>query len=321
MFKVISYLKPYSLGILFCLFLLFVQGFCELSLPNYMSNIVNVGIQQNGIESIAPEAMSENFYSIFNMFMSTPEKNIFEKSYQLIESNIKNNNYENYVKKYPLLEKENIYILSDNYLPDINSTFGAVCNTMINFFKHYFPNYNIPTNNLDDIEFAQIYKIKSQLQANAPLIADKIKNIPSHVNDDIAKQTSLYFIKNIYSELGLNMNKIQNDYIFKIGLIMLIFTIISSLASIFVNFLSSKIAAKTARNLRHDVFRKVESFSNSEFNTFSTASLITRTTNDITQIQTLFIASVRTLFYSPILALGAFFMALNKVLLCIGLFF
>lgn len=312
MFKVISYLKPYSLGILFCLFLLFVQGFCELSLPNYMSNIVNVGIQQNGIESIAPEAMSENFYSIFNMFMSTPEKNIFEKSYQLIESNIKNNNYENYVKKYPLLEKENIYILSDNYLPDINSTFGAVCNTMINFFKHYFPNYNIPTNNLDDIEFAQIYKIKSQLQANAPLIADKIKNIPSHVNDDIAKQTSLYFIKNIYSELGLNMNKIQNDYIFKIGLIMLIFTIISSLASIFVNFLSSKIAAKTARNLRHDVFRKVESFSNSEFNTFSTASLITRTTNDITQIQTLFIASVRTLFYSPILAIGAFFMALNK---------
>ena len=310
--KILSYLKPYSFGILFCLIFLFIQGFCELSLPNYMSNIVNVGIQQNGIENSAPEAMSENFYSFLEIFMTGSEKDIFDKNYTLIQSDVKNNNYEDYVKKYPLLEKENIYVLNTSDINQINIAFDSVCLTMINFFKSHFPNYNISYSNSEHIDFSQIYKLKPQLQALPTSTFDEIRNNISSANKDLSKQTSLYITKELYSELGMDSDKLQNDYIFKIGLIMLVFTIISSIASMLVSFIASKIATKTAKNLRHDMFRKVESFSNNEFNKFSTASLITRTTNDITQIQTTLINSVRTLFFAPILAFGGIIMALSK---------
>ncbi len=310
--KVISYLKPYTFGILFCLIFLIVQGFCELSLPNYMSNIVNVGIQKNGIENSAPEAMSENFYSFFEIFMTDSEKNIFDKNYKLLRTDIKDNNYENYAKRYPLLEKENIYVCDNSDTNEINSTFDSVCLTMINFFKLYFPNYSISVSNSEHIDFSQIYNLKTQLQNLPKSTFDDIKNSINSTNKDLAKQTSLYITKELYSELGLDTDNFQKDYIFKTGLIMLVFTLISSGASMSVSFLASKIATKTAKNLRHDVFRKVESFSNNEFNKFSTASLITRTTNDITQIQTTFINSVRTLFFAPILAFGGIIMALNK---------
>lgn len=310
--KILSYLKPYSFGILFCLVFLFIQGFCELNLPNYMSNIVNIGIQQNGIENSAPEAMSENFYSFLKIFMTDLEKETFDKNYTLIQSEVKNNNYEDYVKKYPLLEKENIYVLNTSDINQINSAFDSVCLTMINFFKSYFPNYNISYNSSDHIDFSQIYEIKPQLQAIPASAFDEIRNNVDSTSKDLAKQTSLYITKELYSELGMDTDKFQNDYIFKIGLIMLVFTLISSIASMLVSFFASKIATKTAKNLRHDIFRKVESFSNNEFNKFSTASLITRTTNDITQIQTTLINSVRTLFYAPILAFGGTIMALSK---------
>ena len=310
--KVIFYLKPYTFGILFCLIFLTVQGFCELSLPNYMSNIVNVGIQQNGIESSAPEAMSENFYFFLEIFMTDSEKNIFSKNYKLLQSDIKDNNYENYVKKYPLLEKESIYILNNSDIDEISRTFDSVCFSMINFFKLYFPNYNISSNTSNHIDLLQIYSLKPQLQSIPQSTFDEIKKNISLSNKDLAKQTSLYITKELYSELGMDTDNIQKNYILKIGLIMLIFTLISSIASVLVSFITSKIATKTAKNLRHEVFKKVESLSNNEFNKFSTASLITRTTNDITQIQTTIINSVRILFYAPILALGGIIMALSK---------
>ena len=145
--KVISYLKPCILGIFCCALFLFIQGFCELSLPNYMSNIVNVGIQQNGIETSAPEAMSENFYSFFETFMTDSERKNFEKNYKLIKASVKNNDYENFVKKYPLLERENIYVLNTEDTNKATTTFESVCLTMINFFKTYFPNYNFALDN------------------------------------------------------------------------------------------------------------------------------------------------------------------------------
>ena len=310
--KVIFYLKPYTFGILFCLIFLTVQGFCELSLPNYMSNIVNVGIQQNGIESSAPEAMSENFYFFLEIFMTDSEKNIFSKNYKLLQSDIKDNNYENYVKKYPLLEKESIYLLNNSDIDEIRRTFDSVCFSMINFFKLYFTNYKISSNTSNHIDLLQIYSLKPQLQSIPQSTFDEIKKNISLSNKDLAKQTSLYITKELYSELGMDTDNIQKNYILKIGLIMLIFTLISSIASVLVSFITSKIATKTAKNLRHEVFKKVESLSNNEFNKFSTASLITRTTNDITQIQTTIINSVRILFYAPILALGGIIMALSK---------
>ena len=108
---------------------------------------------------------------------------------------------------------------------------------------------------------------------------NEIRNNISSANKDLAKQTSLYTTKELYSELGMDTDKLQNDYIFKIGLIMLVFTLISSIASMLVSFIASKIATKTAKNLRHDMFRKVESFSNNEFNKFSTDTSLLCTSN------------------------------------------
>lgn len=309
--KIISYLKPHLFGILVCIIFLVVQGFCELSLPNYMSDIVNVGIQQHGIENSAPEAMSENFYSFLEIFMSNSEKETFKKNYKLISSNAGNN--ENLVKKYPLLKTENIYVLNNADISERNRAFESACFTMINFFKQHFPSSNISSSNHSEhIDFSQIYQLKPQLQAIPLDTLDAIRNNLNSNNQDLAKQTSLYLTKELYNELQMDTDKIQSNYIWKIGLIMLVFTLIASFASMLVSFFSSKIATKTAQNLRHDIFRKVESFSNNEFNKFSTASLITRTTNDVTQIQTLLIASVRTLLYAPILAVGGILMALNK---------
>ena len=310
--KVVSYLKPYIWGIICCLIFLLIQGFCELSLPNYMSNIVNVGIQQKGIENSVPEAMSEKFFSIFKIFMTNSEKEIFEKNYKLVQTDVKNNDNETLAKKYPLLKTENIYILDSSNANDVSSAFDSVCLTMINFFKKYYPDYTNSSNSLGDTTFSKIYQIKTQLQEFPAEVFDQLRNNLDKGPQDFGKQFSIQITKALYSELGLDTNKLQSNYISKTGLIMFFFTLISSIASILVSFIASKIAAKTAKNLRHDIFRKVESFSNKEFNKFSTASLITRTTNDVTQIQTLFITSVRTLFYAPILATGGILMALDK---------
>lgn len=310
--KVVPYLKPYFWGILCCFAFLIVQSFCELSLPNYMSDIVNVGIQQGGIENTAPEAMSEKFYSLFKMFMSDSERDLFNKNYELIKTDEKDPSYERYIKKYPLLENENIYVLNTSNSKNMSSVFNSACFTMINFFKLYFPDYNISLNSYESIDFSKIYQLVPQIENTPAEVFDELRKNKTQINQDLTEQTSIYIIKELYKDLEMDTNKIQNDYILKIGLIMLTFALLSCFASLIVNYLASKISAKTAKNLRHDVFRKVESFSNNEFNKFSIASLITRTTNDITQIQNLIIMSVRILFYAPITAIGGIIMALKK---------
>ena len=311
--KVFAYMRPYFGGILCCFAFLFVQSFCELSLPNYMSNIVNIGIQQGGIEDTVPGAMSEKFYNLLKLFMSDSEQELFDKNYNLITTNKKVSDYEHYVEKYPLLKKENIYVFSTKEHNNISSEFNSVCHTMINFLKLYFPNYNISLkNSYENIDFSKIYQLVPQIKNTPAEVFDELRKNKLPSNQELTEQTSIYIIKEIYKELEMDTNKLQNNYIFKIGLIMLTLALISCFASLVVNYLASKISTKTAKNLRHDVFRKVESFSNNEFNKFSTASLITRTTNDITQIQNLIIMSVRILFYAPITAIGGIIMALQK---------
>ncbi len=304
-----SYLKPYAFGILCCFVFLFVQGICDLSLPNYMSNIVNVGIQQNGLEGSAPDALSENAYSLFNFFMNDAERQIFADNYRFISTDTAD---ENSLKKYPLLRTQNIYVLNEGTDKKLNDIWSTSCNLLVEFLKTRSPDTGRSTTDFSDINFSEVYQLIPYLQTLPKETLEDLRAKYSLIDASLTEQTAIYVKRQIYTELGIDLETFQNNYIVQTGMIMLLFTLVSIIASILVNYLSSKISTKAAKQLRHDVFRKVESFSNNEFNKFSISSLITRTTNDITQVQMLIISGIRILCYAPIIAIGGIIMALNK---------
>ena len=274
-----------------------------------MSDIVNVGIQQNGLESSAPEALSENAKTLFSFFMSDSEHRTFSDSYNLIKTGTADGTY---LKKYPLLKTQDIYVLNENFDGKLNEIWKKCCFRLVDFLKSHFPAINGSLTDFSDVNFSEVYQLIPYLNALSPEELEKIHDSADLIDLSLTEQTSICVKRRLYLELGVDIETIQNNYIVRTGLRMLLFTLISILASIFVNYLSSKISTKTARNLRHDVFRKVESFSNNELNKFSISSLITRTTNDITQIQMLIIVGIRILCYAPIIAIGGTIMALNK---------
>lgn len=309
--KIFKYLKPHVLILLVCFILLFLQAFSDLNLPNLMSNIINVGIQQNGIENAAPDVLTENNYKLVNVFMTNDEKEITNKSYTLVENNSSDENYDKYVKTYPKLKDESLYILTNkDDMESLNNAFKSAYVTCIAYFKQNSSNeINANSNNID---MSNIYPLLSNLEQLPSTAFDEARESISSVDPYIANHIAVSINKNIYTEMGMDITTIETNYIANTGIHMLIFALISGIAAILVSFLGSRIAAKTASELRHSVFSKVESFSSNEFNKFSTASLITRTTNDITQIQMLIATGIRIVCYAPILGIGGIIMALNK---------
>ena len=307
--KVMSYLKSYGISMLCCFAFLFIQAFCDLSLPNYMSNIVNVGIQQNGIENSAPKALSQNAYTLLSFFMDDSEKQTFSENYKLTSANTADKTY---LDEYPLLKTQDIYILMETASENIDNIWNAACFSLVSFLKANLPQVSTSTTDFSDVDFSQVYQLIPQLQALPLEGREAIRSNTSSSDSTLTEQSAVYLKKQIYSELGVDIDSIQNNYIVITGVFMLLLTIVSIIASIFVNYISSRVATKTARKLRHDVFRKVEGFSNNEFNRFSISSLITRTTNDITQVQILVINGIRSLCYAPIVAIGGIIMALEK---------
>jgi ATP-binding cassette, subfamily B, multidrug efflux pump len=289
----IKYLKPFVFTIGLVIALLFLQARMDLSLPNYMSNIINVGIQQNGIEDIAPKAISENGFLLMTSFMADPKEVL--DSYTLV-----NKGDSLYIKDYPLLETSNIYILKDNKNVDIE--FAKSASAILQFGKQEM--------NSGPGNFTDIYKILPMINNLKPQI-DKIiseDKTPSAMQSQIA--TSL--TKNFYVELGVDISKLQNDYIINQGLIMLVIALIGGMASITVGYFGSKMAAKVAMKMRHDVFEKVMSYTSHEVNKFGSSSLITRTTNDVSQVQQLIFMGIRMIAYAPIIGVGGVLMALEK---------
>jgi ATP-binding cassette, subfamily B, multidrug efflux pump len=289
----IKYLKPFVFTIGLVIALLFLQARMDLSLPNYMSNIINVGIQQNGIEDVAPKAISENGFLLMTSFMADPKEVL--DSYTLV-----NKGDSLYIKDYPLLETSNIYILKDNKNVDIE--FAKSASAILQFGKQEM--------NSGPGNFTDIYKILPMINNLKPQI-DKIiseDKTPSAMQSQIA--TSL--TKNFYVELGVDISKLQNDYIINQGLIMLVIALIGGMASITVGYFGSKMAAKVAMKMRHDVFEKVMSYTSHEVNKFGSSSLITRTTNDVSQVQQLIFMGIRMIAYAPIIGVGGVLMALEK---------
>lgn len=318
MIKLSRYLKPY-LGVLFItLALLFVQAISDLNLPNYMSDIVNVGIQQNGIEHATPEAISEDGYALMTTFMTPADRQTVANNYLLIRpGDTTNPDYEAALEKFPALKTASLYVLTDpsaQTFATLDPIFGTATWTFINTMRSLDASGAdaSATESATDLDFTQIYQALPMLTQLPPATFDAAREQAAQTPESMQIQTAVQFTKQFYTELGVDVGAMQTFYILKIGAMMLLLSLISISAAIAVGFFSARTAAGVSQSLRRDIFRKVQGFSNTEFDQFSTASLITRNTNDVTQIQTLLIMGIRILCYSPILATGGIIMALRR---------
>lgn len=323
--KLARYLKPFTFMLILAVFLLFGQAMCDLNLPNYMSNIVNVGIQQNGIENASPEAISTNGMKFEQTFMTDEQVDYVDSHYQLVETGGNGQKYEEYLKKYPLLADEDIYVLKDadkEIRKTLDQAFGESAWTFINTIKTVsaqLPQSAVPFegSESDDVDiasmdFSKLYALQPLFNLIPDSVIEEARTEALKNDSSMLVQTGAAIAGSFYKELGMDVSKIQSRYITRTGMLMLLIALAGGIATILVSFLASRISSAAARNIRRDVFNKVEDFSLTEFDRFSTASLITRTTNDVTQVQMLLMMGIRMICYAPIMGIGGVMMALRK---------
>jgi len=316
MLKLIGYLKPYTIFILVAIALLFVQALTELALPDYMSRIVNVGIQQGGIEDAIPQAISQETFNHVSLFMSRENKEAILEYYELITQD--SASYQEYLERYPALETEPVYVLVNDTIEnneELKLTFGKALMAYAGVKSGGAEgNENFsPPSGFTIPEGADPFKIMQLIPENMRLqMLSEMDKMVDVLGESMIKQSAVLVVKEEYQKLGMDIETLQSRYVVRTGLMMVLMALLSTAATIMVAFIASKIAAAVARNLRKDVFTKIENFSNVEFAKFSTASLITRTTNDITQIQLVIVMIIRMVFYAPIMGVGGVIRALEK---------
>ncbi len=321
MFRLFKYLKPYTWLLLAAIALLFVQAMADLALPNYMSEIVNVGIQQGGIESALPSAIRKDQMDKAMFFMSAAEKEQVLANYTLVDSS--SADFSTWVAQYPTLAQEPVYVLNavdETTTPTLNPIMGKAL-TVVYAIQQAAANPEAAAAMSANTGF-DLTKIPAGMDVFtliSSIPAAQLQPMTSSVNEKFASmdnkmitQNAAAAVKAEYTALGVNTSKVQSAYIWRIGGIMILVTLLSVAAIIAVGLLSSRTAAGVARDLRRDVFTKVESFAKAEFEKFSTASLITRSTNDVTQLQTTLVMIIRMVFYAPIIAVGAIIRAVDK---------
>lgn len=294
MFKILKNLKESWLSVIVIILLLILQATVDLSLPDYTSKIVNIGIQQGGIENASPEVIRKS--TMESLLLFTEKDNDILNNYTLIsKDSLEQKEYSKYVKKYPILEKEELYVRNslkqeeqDELSKDMATPFMIL--------------QNIKENKDALMQMQQ----KSGAKEQTMQLSSKIAEIP----ENIIQQSAVQVIKEEYKEIGIDINAYQNNYILISGLQMLGIAAISMASGITIMLLSARVAAKLGKKLRDKIFKKILGFSISEFKEFSTASLITRSTNDIQQIQSLISMMFRVIVYAPIMGIGGFFKVL-----------
>ena len=295
MLKLIKYLKSSVGAVLMIVLLLVVQAFCDLSLPDYTSNIVNVGIQQGGVEDAVPKVIRKTELDKILLFITEDEKNEVLDNYTLLDSgSLSDDELNKYEDKYPQVADENIYELNNinkKERESLNNIFGKPIMIVSTLEGE---------ENSDQIFMGISMMPKEQRDAQFAQMEDKFDDI----SGSMITQAATTYIKNEYKSIGIDTDKMQINYIFLAGAKMIGIALISMAAAVVVGFLGSRVAAKVARNLRGEVFGKVMQFSNKEMEQFSTASLITRSTNDIQQIQMFIVIFLKMVLYAPILGLG-----------------
>ena len=273
--KLLKYLKGFKIAILSLVVVLGVRVVAELALPTYTSNIVDTGIQQSGIEDAVPSKISEKSLNTLELFMSDDEiKQVTE----------------NYTKD------GNTYILnnvSDETRMKLNNIFKETMTVVL----------GAKSNNTDLKQVAQ--GVQAGVVSKDTLTEQRKKAISELGNsaDMMTKQAGISFVKEEYKQVGIDTNEIRTNYLKEVGFMMIIVTLISGIASVISNFISSRVSAKVAYNLREKLYNKVLSFSKQDIDKFSTASLITRSTNDIQQIQNALNMFLFIAFFAPMMAM------------------
>ncbi len=314
MLKLAKYLKPYWLLLALAIVLLFAQANFDLALPDYLSRIVNTGIQQGGVEDALPAAIRAGEMERVVLFMNEADKESVLAAYTLIDAS--SSDYETYLEKYPVLETESIYVLNeieqtekDRLNPIMAKALLAVSGiekaladpAAAAEMSGAFGGFDLTRLPPGMDVFSMLAQMSaSQREQISASMGEKF----AALGDTMIVQAAVSVVKEEYAALGMDADKLQNNYILNVGGWMLLLTLASGACTIIVGYLSARIAAGIARDLRRDVFEKVEHFSNIEFDKFSTASLINRTTNDVTQIQMVVMMMVRMMFYAPLIGIG-----------------
>ena len=272
--KLMKYLKGFTLPLIFLVIILGVRVVAELELPTYTSNIVDIGIQQKGIKDAVPNKISEKSLNTLELFMTDDEVKKVKDNYKKEGNFYKLNNIPDDVRK------------------ELNDIFKETMTVVLGAKKQ----------NTDLTQVEQ--GVKLGIVDKGTLIDQRKKTVSSlgNASDMMLKQAGISFVKEEYSEVGIDTNEIRNSYLKEVGLMMIFVTFISGLGSI-SNFISSRIASRVAFNLREKLYNKVLSFSKQDIDKFSTASLITRSTNDIQQIQNALNMFLFIAFYAPMMAL------------------
>ena len=317
MLKLIKHLKGSVCSIILIVGLLIIQAVCDLSLPDYTSNIVNIGIQQGGVEDALPKAIRKSELEKLTMFMDSKDKKEVENNYKLLDKNdLSQSEYDKYLKKYPDLKNEDIYTLNikdEKNTDEINNIMGksiliasGLEENKADILKQMSAQ-GLPVDKNTDI--VDVFKMmpQGQIQGIQKEMTKKFDDLP----ESMITQAAVSYVQNEYKAIGMNTDKLQNNYILVAGAKMVGVALVSMASTVCVGYLGARVAAKMGRNLRKQVFSKVVSFSNNELDKFSTASLITRSTNDIQQVQMLMVMLLKVVFYAPILALGGVIKVLN----------
>ncbi len=324
MLRIKRYLKPYLGFALAMVLLMFLQATVDLNLPNLMSDLVNVGIQQGGISEAAPRAIPANGLRLMTFFMNEEDRALAESSYQLASAETMDAAaWKEFQSMWPGAAKQPAWQRDDALdgaaLQKLDGAFGRSAYAMASLLRSLARTdtfgveaagaADVQTRSMDMGQLASLLPMLEQLPAEA--VQQAIEEAAA-TPESMQSQTAAVFVKGFYLQLGADTDAIQTDYIFRTGGKMLVLALLLAVCAVSVGFCGSRMGAGVARDLRRDIFARVTSFTNNEFDRFGTASLITRSTNDVMQIQGFVTMGLRTMCYAPIIGVGGAFMALRK---------
>ncbi len=317
--KLLGILKRSAVYIVMIFVLLIVQAMCDLSLPSYTSDIVNVGIQQGGIQTAYPKYLLKGTLDTMKIFATDEEKEVIDSSYA--EISFGSEEFEKLKEHNPDIDKLGGYSSDDYFLYAVKSDLTDARLTELEsaaakpfMIASMLTGDNEITAQIleslpESVDAAQYFASSGEA---ALQFREKISQMLSAYDESTVQQMEVAFVKREYQNAGINTDRIQNMYIIVTGLKMLGLAAVAMAAAIAVSFLASRVSARCGRDMRREIFKKVLKFTNREFDEFSTASLITRSTNDIQQIQMLIVMISRMVLYAPIIGVGAFLKVLNS---------
>jgi len=321
MLRLRKYLKPYALFIVLSILLLFVQANANLALPDYLSKIINNGIQQNGVENAVPVAVRQSKMERLLIFMSDEESSRVLDDYLLVKPGTPQ--AEQYIQDYPILATEPIYVRKDldrQEIDALNPIMGKSWLTVSGIERMIANPSQAPSMDLGfNIDLSKIPAgmdvfdvLKSLPATQLTAVKDRIDQMVTTLGASMTTQMAVEAVRTEYEALGMDTGQLQTSYILRTGGLMLLISLVGGLCTIAVGYMAAKTAAGAARDVRKDVFKKVENFTSTEFDKFSTASLITRSTNDVTQLQMVIFMIIRLVFFAPILGIGGIIRAIDK---------